>query len=203
MTDYNETHGCIAFRGTQIVGVFFDAESERSPFGDEPASGYDAMSYFRTAPPEVQEIAREDVLPRMLDWVGGTRALREAIQQGVDDQLPASGFAAVITAAFWSEGSLMTADEPWSSVYFHGAHLLRLELSESESALEQWAADLELSPLQTSLIRQLFRRRETVAKLPLMLSESELAQFRAVGTNHLAWVSGLLAAVDIIVPDRF
>lgn len=200
LTDYNETRGCLAFDLEGVVGAFFDCESERSPFGEDIVLSYDAQEFFAAAPPKVLDIARREILPHLISWLGDPRVVDEAILHGTTDQLDNDRFVPVITAAFWSEGDALTAVEPWSGVYYHGAHILHRELLDWEVGLSGWAEDMELIPDQVALARRLFMRRLATNVLPMRLTAEEYAQLISHGATQLEPVKELLGAVAIELP---
>lgn len=200
LNDYNETRGCIAFTPTRVVGAFFFAESDRSPFGGDTIPPYNAEAYFAVAPPEVLAIARRDVLPLLEDWLGEPAIAMAAYLHDTTNQLDPAYYAPVITAAFWSEGDALTAGEPWPDVYHHGAHILRLELSGPERALAELENEMQLRPEQVAFVRRLYERRLATTELPMRLTAEEYAQLTAHGTAQLEPVGKLLAAVGIVLP---
>ncbi len=102
--------------------------------------------------------------------------------------------------ALRSEGETLTAGEPWPEVYHHGAHILRLELSDPELALAEWENGMQLRPEQVVLARQLYQRRLATTDPPMHLTAAEYARLTAHGAAQLEPVRTLLAAVGIALP---
>src|SRR4051794_32241836 len=200
LVDYSELRGCIAFTPDQIVGAFFNAESERSPFGEDVIPPYDAEEFFAAAAAEVLAIARRDVLPHLVDWLGDPPVAHAAYMNGTTDQLDDSLFAPVITAAFWSEGNRLTAGEPWSDVYLHGAAILRQELSDPEVILAEILRDGEMSDEQANLIMRLYDRRLECTDLPMHLGLEEYNHLRVRSERQRDSAGALLAAIEILLP---
>jgi hypothetical protein len=199
--DYSELRGCIAFTPDQIVGAFFNAESERSPFGEDVLPPYDAEEFFVAAAPEVLVIARRDVLPHLVDWLGDPQVAHDAYMNGTTEQLDDGLLAPVVTAAFWSEGDTLAAGEPWPEVYRHGACILRQELSAPERVLANLMRDGDLGADQADLIKRLYERRLACADLPMPLSPAEYDQINVQGAKQRDGIGALLAAVGIRLPE--
>lgn len=108
------SRGTISFAKERIVGVFFDKDSPRNPFRSGQA--YDLDSLLAGMPTEHLSIANNEALQYVLQEYGGTA-------------MP------IITAAFWSAGDYLTAAEPWSQVFVHGAHLIRIQLQEHSAII--------------------------------------------------------------------
>jgi len=125
--DYNETSGCLWWNQERVIGAFLCCEREYSPFGENPILPYDAEEFFATAPADVRVIAREKLLPESVNWVGDPVEINTAFINGTTDQLDDTYFVPVITAAFWSDGEVLTSGKSWADVYRNGAHLLRRE----------------------------------------------------------------------------
>jgi hypothetical protein len=152
INDGSGNRAAIAFQDDAIVGVFFDHESERSPYGDD--GDYDWRRYFTGAPAHVPALAAEHALPYML-------------QDELVSPLP------LITAACWSDGAELTGSESWPDVYTHGGHLVRIEILEPEEALAECQAEYEFTRAQADLLRALFQRKLASGPAPMVLTADE------------------------------
>ncbi len=152
LRDYNETYGYIWFDQERVVGAFMCAESEYNPFGEDLMPPYDAEDFFAAAPPDVLTIARERVLPELVQWLGDEAEAVAAIANGTTEQLDDAYFAPVISAAFWSDGEVLTSGKSWTDVYRNGAHLLHNEFLDVEEALAEWENGIRLLPEQVALV---------------------------------------------------
>lgn len=200
--DYSELRGCVSFGPQRIVGAFFNAESERSPFGADTIPPYDAKDYFAAAPPAVMDVASTEILPFFLEWLGDPAVADAAFASGTEGELDPAYDAPIITAAFWNDGNRLTSSEPWSGVYEHGASLLRRELMDVEQALETWAEDMALLPDQVTLAYHLFNRLLATATLSMRLTDQEYEQLVAHGATQLETAKHLLGAIGITLPSR-
>lgn len=145
-------------------------------------------------------IARQAVLPYLLTWVGDPDLADRADEQGTANDLDAAKFAPVITAAFWSEGGVLAAGEPWSAVYRHGAHILWREFSDPDPVLDYFEQQEEVPRERLALARRLYERRLATAEPVMRLTEQEFVELVAPGTPQLEAVGRQLAAVGIGLP---
>lgn len=197
--DYSNTQGCVAFTPAYVVAAFFYTKSERSPFGEDTFPPYDAEQYFVGAPQSALAVARQAVLPRLESWSGDPALIDQAFEDATIE-LDMTKFVPVITAAFWSEGETLMAVEPWSAVYFHGAHILWQALSDPDPVLDYFA-DQELVPRERlALARRLYERRLATTEPVLVLTAEEYAELLAPGAPQLAPLQIQLAAVGIALP---
>ncbi len=170
------TRGTVTFGDGVLVGVFRDEHSPRSPLGtDQP---YNLNLYLRGMPPELRDMADE-----------------EALQYVLEDHQGVTG--PIITAAFWSDDATLTAAEPWPDVMKHGAHLVRRELLNSDTALEAWREDLDLTGDEMNLARSLFRRKMEEHKEKITLTEHERRILLAQGDEGADVARSLLNAVGL------
>jgi hypothetical protein len=138
LNDSSGTLGTISFAESQLVGVFFDSHSERSPFSTgEP---YALDDYLRQMPAPLAKLAHDETLRYML-------------QEHEGKDVP------IITAALWSEGEQLVSHEAWASVRDNGGHIIRIQLMDTEDALGAWRDDMELSAAEVDLARALYERR--------------------------------------------
>jgi hypothetical protein len=175
---------CIHFGPTRLVGALYEHESRRSPFGEGfvPFTGerYDPMAFFAGAPAEVIATAREQPLQYLLDDIDGV------VQPWV-------------TAAFWSEGDMLTAAEPWPNVLKHGGDMLHEHLLEPHEAYLEFQDGYEFTDEQIALVQSVFERRMAARSLPLHLTDADRRIFTAEGTGGLEESRRSLAAVGILL----
>jgi hypothetical protein len=149
------SRGTISFSGDDLVGVFFDDDSPRNPFNSEDDGDYDLEVFLEGMPDGLRQLARE-------------RALQYVLQDYEGAAQP------IITAAFWSRGERLAAAEPWQEVFDNGAHLVRIQLMETEEAFDEWQEQYELSDEQMALARSVFERKMADPTAPLKLEGREL-----------------------------
>ena len=170
--------GTITFAPEGVVGVFCDVRSVRNPWHSEVP--YDPHTFLATAPGPLLAIAERETLQyQLFDFRGAV--------------------APVITAAFWSQGERLTAAEPWSTVVVNGAHLLRIQLMETERAVGEWQENYEFSIAQVALLRTLFERRVALRDLPIRLQSEELVVLKAAGDAGIERSRSLLEAIGILL----
>jgi hypothetical protein len=137
----------------RVVGGFFDAKSERSPYLSP--KDYDLDFILRGMPAEHRAL------------LDAGRPYFERLE-GTD--------VPCITAAFWDEGEYLAAAEPWEVLLAHGAGLVRVELLEDhDEALKEWSGDFGLTQKQESFVRKLFKRRMAQPEGTIELSPREAA----------------------------
>jgi hypothetical protein len=172
----------ICFTPERVVGAGYDVHSRRSPFGRhyKPFMGdrYDPLAFFVGAPEDVVVLAREKPLQYLLDDFNGI-------------------VKPFVTAAFWSEGDWLTAAEPWPLVLEHGAHVLRIQLMEPETALAEWQENYGFSDAQVSLPKALFDRRIAKPTGRVALNDAERRMLTADGVAGLDYTRELLAAIGV------
>lgn len=176
------SRGTVTFAGDQVVGVFFDCNSPRNPYRSGENNQILLQRLFNGIPAYLWNIAKKEALQYVLQEYNG-------------QVLP------VVTAVFWSKGEYLTAAEPWDRVFGHGAHLVKLQLLDIESAIVGWQEEYEFLPAQVDLMRQLFNRKMAAPGHSILLSEQELSILRSRGTEGLEASRELLAAIGLVLPD--
>jgi hypothetical protein len=149
------TYGAITFEAGDVVGVFFDSQSDRNPHTSVGSYDYDIDAYFRGMPSRLRSIAE-------------SQTLRYNRQVYLGQTVP------LITAAFWSAGEYLTAAFPWSDVFRHGAHIVRVEFLPGSAALKVWQESYQASPEELDFARSLYDRRMSDPSRPVVLEESEV-----------------------------
>lgn len=151
------SRGTVTFSGKRVIGAFFDSNSTRNPF--RPGNAYDLPKLLRPIPSEHLRLAKEEALQYLLQDYRG-------------DSIP------VVTSIFWNEGNRMTAAEPWQQVYEHGAHLIRIQLLDSDTALQEWAQIYNMSSGQLELARKIFELKRQKPDAPITLGDDAVSVLR-------------------------
>ena len=174
----------MALRDWRIVALLCDSNTDRS--GWEPG----------THPP--------DWRPRLAGMPADLRAWAERDLLDYMRQVPledGSGtLAPLITAAFWSDGDRLAANEPWSEVLKYGAHVLSTELMEFDEAVEELQGDYLLFPDQVELLVSLYERKMADPSTPVVVQREGLEVLFADGDRGLETTRDLLQAIGIILP---
>jgi hypothetical protein len=173
------TYGTVSFYEDSVVGVFFDLHSPRSPFKSKKK--YDMQPFVRGMPVELRARAEQETLQYILEEYDGI------IQP-------------IITAAFWSKGEHLTASEPWANVVTHGAHLIRIEVMQTERAIREIQTEYEFSDEQLQLVRSVYERKVEVPNSNLLLSEQEREQISSQGMQGLEQCRELFSKIGILLP---
>lgn len=178
--DTQGTRGTITFSGEDIVGVFRDENSSRNPLPSE--KGYDLDHYFVGIPPKLLSLAQDEALQYVLENYGGR-------------------IVPVITSAFWSEAIHLTARESWHEVFKHGAHVLRIQVLETEDAIREWKDNYEMDSSKTLILRSLFERKLKNPKDEIILSQKEMSVLTEDGVQGLDESQELFSSIGIIMPS--
>jgi hypothetical protein len=155
-------YGAVTFTGPQgvffhpdrsfLVGAFYSVESRWVPNAGEGQR--DREPFFRGCPAPQREMAEKGALQFLLFELhpGGP----------------------CVTTAFWNEGAVLTAADPWPIVLENGADLIRIQLIEDvEEALTEWQEDFGLSRKQIDLARAIYQRKLKASNEEITLTESE------------------------------
>lgn len=173
------THGTVSFYEDSVVGVFFDLHSPRNPFKSKKK--YDIQVFEKGMPSELLMRAEQEALQYVLEEYEGK------IQP-------------VITAAFWSKGEHLTAAEPWANVVTHGAHLIRIEVTQTEKAFREIQTQYEFSDEQIQLVRSIYERKVEMPNANLLLTERERDQISSQGVQGLEQCRELFSKIGITLP---
>lgn len=172
-------YGAVTFDEDSLVGVFFDAKSDRSPF--RCGEDYDLERFFRGMPPSHRSLANLGALKYWHQWMG-------------NKLIPC------VTAVFWDEGEYLTASEPWELVLANGAELIRTQLLEDkQSALEAWRICYGMNSTQVDLAKSLFNRKMAAAKetIELTLTEIQLLEASSTTLKSMEYCRDLFARIGI------
>ncbi|MBI1927312.1 hypothetical protein HYR99_24110 [Candidatus Poribacteria bacterium] len=175
------SRGTITFSGAHLVGVFFDEHSPRNPF--RPGSDYVLERLFTGMPANLRSLAYDEALQYVLQEYQGA-------------------IIPVFTAVFWDDGERLTAAEPWQRVFAHGAHLVRIQLMDTDAALAEWQKAYEMSSSQVTLARWLFDRKMAAPNVPIELEswERDMVVAEAKSAERLEESRTSFAEIGIILP---
>ena len=177
--DSQGTRGTLTFTPVAVVAVFRDDNSPRAPWNMD--GEYHLETYFRGIPEDLMLLAYSETLQYMLEEYGGETS-------------------PIVTAAFWLQKDIVPAAEPWAAVFEHGAHLIGIELGESEAAISEWTEYHDMSPAQSDLLRTLYARRIQERDQTILLDTHEYAVLTSEGVAGIEESRQLLAAIDITLP---
>lgn len=180
----NDSQGCrgtVTFRADDVVGVFRDENSSRSPFRSK--ADYDLDIYFKGMPPELHKLAQDEALQYVLDDYHG-------------ETVP------LITAAFWSRDGRLTAAEPWDDVVKHGAHILRIQLLDTPDAVTELRESYEMSSAQVDLVQSLFERKIADPDARIVLDDEELDVVHPSSSEGRRESAEMFEALGISFPAR-
>jgi hypothetical protein len=171
------TRGTITFLENLVVGVFRDDNSPRAPWRSKKP--LNLQEFLWGMPEDLLTIAHGQTLKYVVDEYEGV-------------------VGPIITSAFWSKGEYLTAVEPWSEVVTHGAHLIRIEVMETDVAIAEWQSQYELSTHQVDVIHSLFQRRISTPNWHVALRDNELRALTVGGIEGLTASLELLAGIGFI-----
>jgi hypothetical protein len=168
--------GAITFAEETTIGALFDHESTRSPYGSDDQ--YDIHQFLAGMPADMTRLAYAETLQYMLDN-------------------PQGSVVPTITTAFWNQGELITAAEPWPEVMSHGAQLLHRAGMEIDDAVAELRESYEFRPAQIDLIRSLYTRKIRMPYHTIMLDEQEHKILAIEGNGGIAESTELFAAIGV------
>jgi hypothetical protein len=146
-------YGAVTFRDSSLVGAFYDAKSDRTPFRCE--GGYDPAPFLRGMP-------------------AAHRALLERVAFGYLQLQVDEKVIPCFTAAFWDEGEYLAAAEHWDEVLRNGADLIRIEVLEDlEAAYAEWQNEYQMTPEQVAFVRSVFTRKWSRSEAVIELTHGE------------------------------
>lgn len=122
----------------RIVGLFFDANSDLSPFR---STDYELNTFVRDMPAMQREMA--------------TRAIDRFLLDIEDDTT-----ISLVTSAFWSRDPDVVGSRSWDEVLRNGASLIEAEIQGgNEAAVARWTTSYKMSPTQAAIVLELFHLR--------------------------------------------
>lgn len=128
----NDSEGCratITFHKNHIIAVFQD--------NDYVDTGLDALNFFKGAPQEIIELAKNETLQYVLENVG------DAVKP-------------LITSAFWGNWNELYSVQPFDEIVDKGAHILMVQLLPFKEAMEELSDYYDLDKTQVKFIKILF-----------------------------------------------
>lgn len=148
--------GTVTFTNDDVIGAFFDPHSPNN--ASSSSRNYDFRTFLSQMPDGLRQIAVEDTLQYLLQDYHGS-------------------IVPMLTTTFWSDGGVLVSAEPWDRVLENGAHLIQVQLSETDVAVQQWAAHYGLSDPQQALLRSLAARKVSAPDTPIRLTDDEKSAF--------------------------
>jgi hypothetical protein len=121
----------------RVVGGFFDAKSDRSPYHWKEYS----LDFVLREMPDEHRLLLMSGLPLYFERMSGT-------------DIPC------ITAAFWDEGEYLASADSWDALLANGARLVRIQLlGDHDEAIKEWSTNFGMAQQQESFVRKLFKRK--------------------------------------------
>jgi len=177
VSDTEGTFGTIVFSEDDVVGVFFDSHSPRSPYKSDFELSIE--QFFKGMQKSLKPLADTALQFMLQDLKGAT--------------IP------IITSAFWSAKDHLAANEPWEEVSEHGAHIIRIQLLDTEKAYSEWKENYNFSTQQMELLKSLFERR--LASNNVVLNVDELKVLVSKGNKGIKQSKELLKSIGIAVAE--
>lgn len=168
--------GTVTFAEEGVVGLFYDLHSERSPYRHN--ASFDMQKYLAPMPAHLRVIAQQETMWYLVDEYQGNK-------------IP------VVTTAFWSIGNVLTAAETWEEVTKHGAHVVRLETIDEQTAMAELVRNYVFSATQIGAIRSVYLHRINSRNLPLAVKQNEIESFLVNGRAGIDDCMELLASIGI------
>ena len=147
----NNSQGCrgtITFDKKYIIAVFQDT-SVKMPYQD-------AMNFFKDAPEAIVELAKSETFQYVLENIDGE-------------------IKPYITAAFWGTWDELYSILEYDEIMKNGAHILAVQLMESQEALRACDEYYGLTDKQMDLILSLSKQRsQTDFFIPIILEKTDV-----------------------------
>lgn len=147
----NNSQGCrgtITFDKKYIIAVFQDT-SVKTPYQD-------AMNFFKDAPEAIVELAKSETFQYVLE--------------NIDEEIKP-----YITAAFWGTWDELYSILEYDEIMKNGAHILAVQLMESQEALRACDEYYGLTDKQMDLILSLSKQRsQTDFFIPIILEKTDV-----------------------------
>ncbi|MBN1565112.1 MAG: hypothetical protein JXA10_14810 [Anaerolineae bacterium] len=160
-----------------VTGAFFSTRSTSY----KPESAYSIAPFLNGIPDDLRTLANNKVLSYLLQEHGGLAQ-------------------PIITAAFWSANTQLTAAMPWEEVWNNGGYILNIELRPVHSVFDTLQTDLELTSAQLNLLQSLVHKRGNELTETITLDHSEYETLVAQGSAGIAEARELLSAINIQIP---
>jgi hypothetical protein len=147
--DSSGTRGTITFHPNYLVGAFRNEYSER-------VSKYiDAHDYFLGAPEEANLLAVNETLQYLLEDIDGKTV-------------------PIVTTAFWSYSDGIYSKDKFGDFFENGGFLIERQVTNFETAINEWKEDFEMSETQVNLLRSVFESKISNPTGDIVLNEDEI-----------------------------
>jgi hypothetical protein len=147
--DSSGARGTITFHPNYLVGAFRNEYSER-------VSKYiDALDYFLGAPEEANSLAVNETLQYLLDDIDGMTV-------------------PIVTTAFWSNSDGIYSKDKFEDFFENGGFLIARQVTNFDTAINEWKEDFEMSETQVNLLRSVFERKISNPTGDIVLNEDEI-----------------------------
>lgn len=159
--DSSGTRGTITFHSNYLVAAFRNDNNKR-------VSDYkNALEYFKDAPEEVKELAKDETLQYLLEVINGeTRPM--------------------ITAAFWGTGEEIYSQEEIDEMIENGGFLLERQTMDIETAIAEWQEVTEMTNVQINLLKSIFHRKIDNPYKTIVLTAEEIQMIESEDEEGLA-----------------
>ncbi|GAE90935.1 hypothetical protein [Acetivibrio straminisolvens] len=156
--DSSGARGTITFHHKYCIGAFRDEHSSRILGRID-----NSLKYFKGAPDEVIRLAEEETLQYLLDEIEG-------------NVFP------VITTAFWGYENRLFTTDLFDDMWQNGGFLLERQVSDFDSAINEWIKYYDMSDVQVKLLKSIYARKITNPNNKIILSKDEITM---IGSNDL------------------
>lgn len=147
--DSSGTRGTITFHPNYLVGAF------RNDYSERVSEYIDALDYFNDAPEEVNALSINEALQYLLDEIEGKTV-------------------PVITTAFWGNSDGIYSKDNFEEFIENGGFLIERQVTDIETAINEWKEYYEMSESQINLLRSVFERKISTPTGDIVLTESEI-----------------------------
>jgi hypothetical protein len=171
------SRGTITFADNQLVAVFRDDNSLRTPWNNP---NYNIDELLKGIPSDLLILAENEALQYVIDEYNGVNA-------------------PIITSAFWSNNEYMTSSESWMTVVEHGAHILSFELMNLDEAINLCLREYNWNQVEVNVLRNLFEKRKLSSSVEVTLTDDDARVFTKDGIDNAQESLQLLECVGIVI----
>ena len=157
------SRGTVSFAKGYCVGVFRNEKTRRAH-----SDFKSALEYLQNAPEEVIELAKEEALHYVLDFV--------------DDEDEAQS---VITTAFWGNADGFYTNDTFDDFLEYGGFLLERQVMDTESAIREWTDEYEFEECEIALLKRLYERKIAAPDARIILTGEELSMLNSDDTEGI------------------
>ncbi|MEO3943972.1 hypothetical protein [Gorillibacterium sp. CAU 1737] len=153
--------GTITFKGKYVVGAFRNNNLTRTEIPS-------AIDFFKDAPKEVLELAKNETLQYLL----------------VEDEDATA--TPSITTAFWGDRDAITSVDNIVKLVQCGGYLVERQLMKSDSAIEAWRDYYEMTSEQVDLLKSIYDRKMKNPDESIVLTKREIEIIGAENSDGLS-----------------